>query len=151
MKYLIVLMLFLQANSCHQRELAKTEATENTEETKTKMALAQLHDIWALSAIEGSPIELASYPSGVATLEIYLQEKSISGFSGCNQYAAPITEMTDKEISFGNVVATKKYCPSVNERIFFQSLEKVNKYRMEKLELILFEDSTEVLRFKKVD
>lgn len=151
MKYLLVLIIMLQANSCQQKNIPNSTEMKNLEETSSNTAQTQIHDIWALSAMDMEKINLDNYPEGCPTIEIFLHDKTVSGFSGCNQYIASLEIIAARDIKFGNIMATKKYCATVNEKLYFDYLAKVNAYQIEKMELILFEDGKEILRFKKVD
>lgn len=144
-------MLILQANGCQRKNIPNSVEMKNLEEVDTNTAQPQIHDIWALQTINMERMNTENYPEGIPTLEIYLREQTISGFSGCNQYIAPLEKITAKDFQIGSLVSTKKYCASVNEKLYFDNLSRVNSYRIEKMELILFENDLELLRYKKVD
>jgi uncharacterized membrane protein/uncharacterized lipoprotein NlpE involved in copper resistance len=51
----------------------------------------RLHNIWALSSLDGEAVMASAYPKGVPTLELNLATRRASGFDGCNQYGGTLT------------------------------------------------------------
>ena len=110
-----------------------------------------LHHIWALQNMEEEslPTDIAQVP----TLEIFVEEKKVLGNDGCNSISGAIKTLSDTELIFGNLISTKKACPNMAFSSRYNSvLNQVTKYKIEKLNLILFSiEGKELLRFRKVD
>jgi len=88
----------------------------------------------AISAEQPAPIPpldgqwKADYIKGVTLIEntqsiylnIDLNKKTISGSDSCNLLTAPIATLTDKELSFGEIASTLRYCPEIEYQEAFQ-------------------------------
>jgi heat shock protein HslJ len=115
----------------------------------------ELHDIWALEAIEGAPIQSPGNNTVLITpsIEINLTEMKIMGNDGCNQFFGPIKNIEEGIIEFGNMAGTMKMC--INMEIpdsFNKAMTQVKKYRRDGLKLYFLDEAgTELLMFKKVD
>ncbi len=115
----------------------------------------ELHDIWALEAIEGTPVQSPGNNTVLITpsIEINLTEMKIMGNDGCNQFFGPIKNIEEGIIEFGNMDGTRKMC--INMEIsdsFNKAMTQVKQYRRDGLKLhFLNEAGTELLMFKKVD
>lgn len=110
----------------------------------------RLHDIWALQSIENDTIIIDEKIKSLPVLEIYVAEKRVHGNTGCNTLNGEVNIDGDN-ITFQNIVTTEMACPGNLEQKFLNNLIKVNKYKIEKMRLYLFEDEKELLVFKKID
>ncbi|REG87624.1 DUF4377 domain-containing protein [Winogradskyella sediminis] len=109
-----------------------------------------LHDIWATTHINETPIESTS---NVPTLEINTTEMRAYGTNGCNNYSGQIKNITANTIKFGAMASTRKMCMdmTIPDR-FDKAFNTVSTYKKDGLHLILYNSTgDEVLRFKKVD
>jgi heat shock protein HslJ len=151
-KYVFIILLISTATkTCNQENTEEKNRNEMQEKTTSIDPLNRLHDIWALTAIEGEDINKERFSAGVPTLEIFVEDKSIGGFSGCNNYFASIEYLDENKIVLGAIASSKKYCFEVDENIFFEQMNKVQRYHLEKMQLFLFEGDELLLTFKKVD
>lgn len=116
------------------------------------MDINRLHDIWALSSIEGAaytPEQSQKHP----TLEIYVADRRVSGNDGCNGIFGAIEILTSTELKFGMLAGTKMMCRDMKvPDSFGQLLAAVRTYSTSELKLFLYDPSgKELLVFKKVD
>lgn len=151
-KYIfIIVLLSAGAKSCNDD--SKNESTENkmSEKSASKESNKNLHDIWALTAIDGKSLNQEEYNGGVPTLEIYLADKRVSGFSGCNSYFAEIKSMDGNKFELGPIASTKKYCQNVDESYFFEKMNRIESYSLDKMKLSFYQGDSLLLSFKKVD
>lgn len=110
----------------------------------------RLHDIWAIESIENDTIQIDENMKNFPVLEIYVSEKRVHGNTGCNTLNGEVM-LDGNNISFHNIVTTEMACPGNLEQRFLSSLIKVNKYKIEKMRLFLFEDEQVLMVFKKID
>lgn len=158
-KYLMIILLAsASTEACNSKtnkvvadeEFSLDENKNQEMEGKTSEIIA-IHDIYVLTKIELETDDKAYYPAGRPNLEINVVENKIMGFSGCNNFFGDILNITESKIELGAVAATKKYCQGVNENIFFEKLNQVNTYKIENLELFLYNNDELLLIFKKID
>ena len=139
MKYLPLILTLIFA--CQ----VKKEQTKNTDTNK-------LHDIWALTEINGE-----KYTDDMASrrplLEINVGEKRINGNDGCNSMFGQLETLTQDSISFGAIGSTKMMCAQMNiPDAYGKALSEVTTYSLSNLSLTLFnQKGKELLVFKKVD
>ena len=85
--------------------------------------------------------------------EIHLlikQDKSIKGFSGCNNYFGS-SSASDDSLKFSQIGSTLMMCENIEiEREYFQTLEKVNMYRIYGEYLYLYEGNKLLAIFESV-
>ena len=114
----------------------------------------------AVSAEQPAPIPpldgqwKADYIKGVTLIEntqsiylnIDLNKKTISGSDSCNLLTAPIVTLTDKELSFGEIASTLRYCPEIEYQEAFQTaLRELASYKLAGEHLHLFDKQGEKL------
>ncbi len=112
----------------------------------------RLNDIWLLTKIKGAVVEAAQV--NTPQMEIHLRDGRIHGNDGCNSFNGAITQIGQKELRFGPIAATKKFCVNNMElpKQFHAALAKVQSYSIQNNSLALFNAAgDEVLTFKKVD
>jgi heat shock protein HslJ len=109
-----------------------------------------LHDIWALESIEGEKIIIDETVKNLPVLEIYIKEERVHGNTSCNTINGKVN-IDGNKISFLEIITTEMACPGNLEQGFLSALNKVNKYKIEKMKLYLFDESMELLVFKKID
>jgi heat shock protein HslJ len=110
----------------------------------------RIHDIWALESIQGVKYSRAEGQELHPTIEIYLKEERFSGNTGCNNINGSMNVEGDK-ISFSDITTTKMFCVDVDETSFLSALKEADNYKIEKMNLYLFDDDREMLVFKKID
>ncbi|OAB78151.1 DUF4377 domain-containing protein [Cochleicola gelatinilyticus] len=122
--------------------------------TDSKIAI-QLHDIWALQAMNGDVVRHNQFSgrNKQPVLEIFVEEKRIGGNDGCNSIFGSIETLTDKSIRFGTLGGTKMACPNMDlSAEYNKALQQVRSYKREELSLYFYNEADkEVLRYKKVD
>lgn len=121
----------------------------SSEETE-KSQLYLLHDIWALSSINGEKVVIDETIKNLPRLEIFVKDEIVRGNTGCNTINGKI-DIDANKISFYDVSTTEMACPGDIEQRFLSALQKVNKYKIEKLKLHLYENEEELLSFQKID
>lgn len=123
--------------------------TCSTKETE-KIDVMRLHDIWALESIEGEKVIIDETVRNLPVLEIYVEDERVHGNTGCNVLNGSV-EIDEEKISFSKIITTEMACPGNLEQKFLTSLIEVNRYKIEKMSLRLFEDEKELMVFKKID
>jgi heat shock protein HslJ len=129
--------------------IALLSFTCSTKETE-KIDVMRLHDIWALESIEGKKIIIDETVRNLPVLEIYVEDKRVHGNTGCNVLNGTV-EIDEDKISFSKMITTEMACPGNLEQKFLSALEMVNKYKIEKLRLFLYDDNKELLTLRKID
>ena len=110
----------------------------------------RLHDIWALDSIGGEKIIIDETVRNLPVLEIYVKEKRVHGNTGCNTLNGEVNIDGDN-ITIQNIVVTEMACPGDLEQRFLTNLNKVKRYKIEKMRLYFFDDKEELMIFKKID
>ena len=110
----------------------------------------RLHDIWALESIEGEKVTIDETIKNLPMLEIYVEEERVHGNTSCNTIHGTVN-IDGNKISFLEIITTEMACPGNLEQGFLSALNKVNNYKIEKMKLYLFDESMELLVFKKID
>jgi len=103
---------------------------------------------WVLTEIAG-----ATYPlSGKVHMQIYKnnEETYVAGSGGCNRFNGKFT-VKGETLSVGPLIATRMACGSMREEhAFFEAMNRVDGYRLDKGELLLLRGDTPLLRFKSM-
>ncbi|WP_141675554.1 META domain-containing protein [Formosa haliotis] len=111
----------------------------------------RLHDIWALESIKDSLITAEQFSNEIPNLEINTQEKSFSGYAGCNTMRGSLFSEQSK-LRFTNIITTRKMCsPTNREAEFLKALEASISYKIDNRRLYLSNPDGNTLTFKKVD
>ena len=112
----------------------------------------QIHDIWALTSINGNPFD-PSLAQKHPIVEINATEMRFFGNDGCNTIFGAIEILTDTELKFGMIAGTRMAC--VNMKIpdaYHSALADAATYSVKNMQLILFNSKGhELMAFKKVD
>ncbi len=151
MKWLTIVFvfLFLLTESCNLL-INKPDSTQEKTIAKHDEANIRLHDIWVVTHIQGMPLGRSV---DLPRVEIYVKDKRVMGFDGCNEFQGPIEELTSDKLVFGQLVSTYILCEDMSvPNQFHEALKQVTSYQLEGLELFLVnEKSHKVLTLRKVD
>lgn len=110
----------------------------------------QLHDIWALEAVDGKKLEFSDKTIYRPTLEINLKKMTAMGLTGCNNFQADMIIDGD-QLSFPPFPMTQMFCEGY-ENVFVKGITNTASYKLNGMNLYFYDkDGKEVLRFKKVD
>lgn len=79
-----------------------------------------------------------SVPSSVAYIN-FTADGKVNGKGGCNQFSGSYENPSGGQVKFGPLASTKMYCQETMsvETGFFQALQKVTRYRIDNIRLIL--------------
>jgi heat shock protein HslJ len=95
---------------------------------------------WTVIKIQGLE-QLSASP----TMTFEKEDAKVAGFSGCNNYFSTYT-VSENELSFGLVGATRKLCPDMSvEDAFFKNLSNITRFEIVKKELYLYDQNDELL------
>ena len=109
-----------------------------------------INDIWILEFIKGVDFNPKTQTDNRPTIEIHLKDNKVVGNTGCNNMNGTVT-IDEDQITFSDIVTTKKFCVESIEQEFLIALGMVNNYKVEKMKLHLFQDDDEIMIFQKVD
>lgn len=118
--------------------------------TSNQQNVQLLHNIWMLEEINGTAINgFEERPS----LEIYVEEARVVGFSGCNSFQGGLDSIESSTLIFGPLAMTRKYCAETAEleSSYMMALEKVKSWEIKDNRLILFDREKEILEFGWTD
>lgn len=130
-------------NKANELVLAFTKKAPSTADTR-------INDIWVAIEING---EAVGQSEELPRMELNLNTMQLFGNDGCNQFNGKITTVTEKNIAFGPVTATKKRCQDKEVPTKFnQALQKATSYSFANSYLSIYDKSgTELIKFQKVD
>jgi heat shock protein HslJ len=118
MKNILLSVLFLSFMACNSSKKAAKESDPS-----------QLDGTWVLNYISGPRIAFDGlYPNKKPQLIITVEDKRLSGNTGCNSFSGPLV-VDGNKINFDQPFAlTKMFCPGEGETVFLETLKKVNTY-----------------------
>jgi heat shock protein HslJ len=148
----VLFTFFASVSGCATHDHDHEHHNNNSQsETPTKAAQS-LHDIWVLISLAGEELSLTN-DMPAAQLEIYVADKRVVGFDGCNNFQGSIVSVDDSRLEFGPIMSTRKFCQDMSvSDTFNQKLVLVKSYKREGLVLsLLDEQGTTLMKFKKVD
>lgn len=110
----------------------------------------RLSDIWVMREVYGKPLN-ADVQRMRPILEINMAKQSISGNAPCNNYSGPIERVTETELVFGPIMATRRACEHLeSEQMMIKALRETRTYKMDPMTLqFIDETGTTVILFKK--
>ncbi len=116
----------------------------------------RLHDIWALTELNGRDIESMTALNDRQqrpSLEFNLNKMQVFGTDSCNRLSGGIEALGQGRIKFGALVTTLMACPDMKlADEFTQALNQIKHYQLSDLKLTLLNaDEQSILEFKKVD
>lgn len=111
-----------------------------------------LHDIWAITEVEGIALNPSDFNEKYPQLELNTTTGTVLGNDGCNSFRGAF-EIRNKEIVFGHLAATMMACPNMDSSVKITNAiaNKSVSYRIENNHLIFMENGKPSLKFKKVD
>lgn len=136
-------MLFCGLNSC--------KSTDKTVITAKKEAPGLSEVKWKMVSFKGKEVNAGDIESQIS-IHINEEAKTISGYSGCNQYFGDITIFEPERIRFEKIGSTKRACPQNNmqiEKTYLNSLDKINGYKVSQTELQLLQNEKVLYIFEK--
>ena len=147
MKVLGILLLSILLTSCATHNTAESWQKEETETTPVNIGL---HDIWVLESVSGKGLKMKHE---TPRLEIYVTEKRVSGFDGCNEIYGDIVSLDSTSLKFGDIASTLTYCQEMEvPQVFNNAISLTRSYSIAKMRLHLFdEDGNELMVLRKVD
>lgn len=114
------------------------------------LSAEKLSGTWELDYISGPRISFEGlFPTKKPTIEFDLINSRIHGHGSCNSYNATV-ELDNHDIKIGAIASTKMLCPHTGEAVFFQTLEKINKFSVSDDQLTLIMGDIAMMRFKKL-
>ena len=117
----------------------------------------RLNDIWVLQEVYGEDISTFTTSKVVEKKEPYIEinivRNTIIGYDGCNRINGMLASATDKDLKFGNILATRMMCQDMDlSNKFNDALIFVRHYTVENKKLYLKnKDDKTIMIFKKVD
>lgn len=141
-KYILVLsvVLFAILSSCNASKATASDSKG-------------LYDVtWELDYISGPRIAFDGlFPEKKPQITFTEKDKNASGNSSCNGFTTSFT-IDGKSIKIEQPKAmTMRYCEGGGEQVFLQTMDKVNKFSIDKdNKLNLMVDDVPMMRFKKV-
>jgi len=109
-----------------------------------------INDIWMLEFLKGAYYKPQTQTDQRPSIEIHLKDNKVTGNTGCNSMNGTVS-VDEDQIRFSDIVTTKKFCSRGIEPEFLIALGMVNNYKIEKMELHLYQDDIEIMIFQKVD
>jgi heat shock protein HslJ len=109
-----------------------------------------IDDIWMLEFLKDANYNPQTETDQRPSIEIHLKDNKVTGNTGCNTMNGNVT-IEEDQITFADIVTTKKFCSRGIEPEFLIALGMVNNYKIEKMELHLYQDDEELMIFQKVD
>ncbi|MET0461786.1 MAG: META domain-containing protein [Chitinophagaceae bacterium] len=118
MKNVILSIIFLSFMACNSSKKTVKDGDPS-----------QLNGTWILNYISGPRIAFDGlYPNKKPQLIFTVEDKRLSGNTGCNSFSGPLV-VDGNKISFDQPLAlTKMFCPGEGETVFLETLKKVNTY-----------------------
>lgn len=104
---------------------------------------------WVLETLNGTKVQNEKISKNLIGFEINTNNKSISGFSGCNRFMGKVAKLTTNSLTFSPLASTKMACPqsSFNEYEFLKIFEGVTTYKLKQEKLYLVDSKGDVAVF----
>lgn len=143
--------LLLACTGQKNQKSAKNNQVEQPVQEGTQVSKMKLNDIWVLISLNGTENILSET---VPQLEIHVNEKTVIGNDGCNQFSGTISSLSETQISFGPMRSTRKLCQNMEvSNAVNKLLGSTVNYQIENNQLIFWDDNkTDKLAvYKKID
>lgn len=124
MKLLLILFSGLLMNACGCHKKVNTTDMENKITASTQNE--KLSGVYTIQLLSEATVD-----SDKLILNFDSENKTVSGFSGCNNFSGSYKEINDN-IEFENLIATEKYCneDSKIESVFLAALSNTKTYQL---------------------
>ena len=99
---------------------------------------------WQLVTMGTTAVTAEAQP----TLQLNIKEMKVNGSDSCNTFMGGITNITDKDLVFGELATTLMLCPETTMQVadsFGTAMKKVAKYEVNDKQLLLKDDKGTVL------
>lgn len=103
---------------------------------------------WVLESINNTPVSISDFNEKLPTLTINTQNKTYSGFSGCNGLGGVIFSENGL-IRFNHGMSTLMACPDNKENEYRKSLQASTQYKVTDTNLELSNPDGQTAKFKK--
>lgn len=125
-------------------------ACKSTNVSNGKTEQSELNGTWQLEYISGPRIAFGGlYPDKRPIITFNTTDSSFSGNTSCNSYRGKL-QADDRKIFFSDdMVMTRMACPGEGERVFLNTLRKINQYTVQDGTLTFMMDDTPMMRFVK--
>jgi heat shock protein HslJ len=107
---------------------------------------------WELLSLRRLPADSFRivYPNKIPSMLLQADKQMAYGQTGCNRFQGKAT-LTKDSVSFKQPMAmTMMACPGQGEKYFTQALQAVNKYAFKGGYLVMYQNSKEIMRFKRI-
>jgi heat shock protein HslJ len=120
---------------------------------KTRDPKININDIWAVTAIQGEPVDKPRDGQAGPLIEVSLSAMRVTGSDGCNNFIGQIAEFDEGVIEFGPIATTRMMCRDMSVPDKFNSaMLLVRSYRLEPGRLLLLDsDGNELIACRKID
>lgn len=117
---------------------------------KDNQAQHQLYDIWAVTHVLQKKVDTNDE---MPRLEFNLNEMTVYGSDGCNNFSGQISSINSNSIELGNIAVTQRLCSDTKTpNGFYNALNAVSAYAINGLDLTLMDNTNNnVMKLRKVD
>jgi len=143
--FLSLIAIFISM-SCSSTKRNQTKDKDKTQKEKTHYTLSK-GTKWVMISFNGKEPKEAGFIEKIPYVVIDKEAGSIGGNSGCNAFNGPV-KIDGPSVKVGLLAATKAYCMNVPEQEFFNFLNDINSYKIEKDTLQLLKDGKVLMEFK---
>ena len=125
-------------------------ACKSTNVSNGQTGQSELNGTWHLEYISGPGIAFEGlYPDKRPLIIFNTTDSSFSGNTSCNSYRGKL-QADDRKIFFSDdMIMTRMACPGEGERVFLNTLRKINQYMLLGSSLTFMIDDTPMMRFVK--
>lgn len=125
-------------------------ACKSTNVSNGKTGQSELNGTWQLEYISGPRIAFEGlYPDKRPVITFNTTDSSFSGNTSCNSYRGKLQADGRKIFFSDDMIMTRMACPGEGERVFLNTLRKINQYSVQDGTLTFMMDDTPMLRFVK--
>lgn len=127
------------------------DTTLNFEGCGKYIADYRLNDVWVLEDLKGKPLSSEHYVELMPFLEIKHQNKTFSGFGGCNRIRGALFQEREL-LRFTDISSSEILCdPKNKEDFFIKTLQSTTQYEIKNNRLYLSNPDGVKIIFKKID
>lgn len=133
-----------------QNKAERIPELQETNKSTTETQLSQGQ--WQIKQMNNTSLKSAS--SKLPMIKFNIEENSIHGFTGCNNYFGKYEIIDDRTIRFSNIGATKMFCTETMEieNDFLEIINNTQYYEISEKQLLLFDKNKNqiaVLEYKE--